>query len=500
MRRLARAARCRPLLVAHLVVEEVRQVGLDRRQQSARVLARDDVLPELVEELLLPALELLLVERLLHRHQRAPQRRLQLAELLADRSHALRVEALELVREVAADGGLELVEPAHWLRLVVVVLHLAGDRVPGINPLVRPHLAVREDPVDRLVLEVPHGEGPVPVAVLVGVVEEVDLGEHHEEPVVQLDRAVGPLHRPQQLELLLHQRGAGDVLHEDGDVHLVGERLLGVPPRLVAGGVDARQVHQHHARHRAAHGDHHRHHLHRPHPGVGPVARAGVLERDVRPDELRQLVERARGQRRGRVTQPGLDLPERGRDVLELGPRGHVAPRRAVVVVDLVAGASAVRPSEAGELRGVEALPARGAAGLERVEVAGDALLKLVLRVVLDDGLEGSFGAGLDHGGRPGAALGLRGQQLLALQPRREEGALALLLQAHDPYLHHALGEPPLAVRGALLEVLEAVAQRGQVAGAVALRGEVRAEALGELAVAGDPIAEGLQLPSALPS
>jgi hypothetical protein len=33
-------------------------------------------------------------------------------------------------------------------------------------------------------LKFSHREAPVPVAVLVGVVEEVDLGEHHEEPVL----------------------------------------------------------------------------------------------------------------------------------------------------------------------------------------------------------------------------------------------------------------------------------------------------------------------------
>ncbi len=40
------------LLVAHLDVHEVREVGAHRGQEPPRVLARDDVLPQLVEDLL----------------------------------------------------------------------------------------------------------------------------------------------------------------------------------------------------------------------------------------------------------------------------------------------------------------------------------------------------------------------------------------------------------------------------------------------------------------
>ena len=489
----------RALVVAHLGVEEAREVRADHREQPPRVLARHDVLPELVEELLLAALELLLVERLLHRHEGAAERRLELGELALDGAHAVGVEVLELVGEVAPDGALELLEAAHRLRLVVVVLHLPRDGVPRVDALVRPHLAVRKDPVDGLVLEVPHGEAPVPVAVLVGAVEEIDLGEHHEEPVVELDGAVGALHRAEQLELLLHQRRARDVLHEDGDVDLVGEGLLGVTPRLVAGRVDARKIHEHHARHGAAHGDLHRHHAHRTNPGVGAVARARVLQRDERADHLRELVEGARLEGVRRDAEPRLDLREARRDLVELGPRGEVAARGAVVVVDLVARARPVRSAQASELGAVEALPARGAARLERVEVARDALLEFVLRVVLDDGAEGSLGAGLDHRRRPRAALGLGRQQLLALQPRREERALALLLEPYDADLHDALGEAALTVRGALLQVLEAAAEGVELAGAVAAGGEVRTEAVGELPVPRDAVTQELELRGALP-
>jgi hypothetical protein len=82
-----------------------------------------------------------------------------------------------------------------------------------------------------------------------------------------------------------------------------------------------------------------------------------------------------------------------------------------------------------------------------------------------------------------------RGQQLLALQPRREEGALALLLQADDADLHHALGEALLPVEAPAPEVLELLAQRAQLRGRCrSPRREVRArEAVAELAVAVTP-------------
>ncbi len=119
---------------------------------------------------------------------------------------------------------------------------------------VGPDLRVRKDAVHALLAEVPGGERPVPVAVLVGAVEQVDLGEHGEDPVLQRDAPVGRLDGAEQLELVAHERRAGDVFDEEGDVDLVGERVLGVAARLVRGGVDAGQVHEHHAGHRASTG------------------------------------------------------------------------------------------------------------------------------------------------------------------------------------------------------------------------------------------------------
>ncbi len=117
-----------------------------------------------------------------------------------------------------------------------------------------PDLGVRKDALDALLAEVPRRERPVPVPVLVGPIEEIHLGQDHEDPVLERDAPVGRLHGAQELDLVPHQRGPGHVLHEDGDVDLVGERVLGVAPRLVGGRVDARQIHEHHARHRPSTG------------------------------------------------------------------------------------------------------------------------------------------------------------------------------------------------------------------------------------------------------
>jgi hypothetical protein len=184
----------------------------------------------------------------------------------------------------------------------------------------------------------------------------------------------------EQLDLVAHERGAGDVLDEDGDVDLVGERLFGVATRLVAGRVDAGQVHEHDAGHRAAHGDLHRDDLDRAHPAVGAVAvrvslRAmyGRMSSASSSSELAVSV-------CGLLAEAGLDVRQRRRDLLELGRRGLLAAAAR-------SGSSTSKPSralerglEAHDLGLVEALPALGAARLQRVEVAGDALLELVLR------------------------------------------------------------------------------------------------------------------------
>jgi hypothetical protein len=98
----------------------------------------------------------------------------------------------------------------------------------------RPKIAYAQGaaPNESTVAGIPLLWRPVPVAVLVGPIEEVDLGQHHEDAVLERDAPVGRLHGAEQLDLVLHQRRAGDVLDEDGDVDLVGERLLGVAARL----------------------------------------------------------------------------------------------------------------------------------------------------------------------------------------------------------------------------------------------------------------------------
>ena len=226
---------------------------------------------------------------------------------------------------------------------------------------------------------------------------------------------------------------------------------------LSRGRVDARQVHQHHAGHRALDGDHHRDELDRAHARVGPVAVARVLEGDERAGSARPA---RRGSGRdasaGSLPSRGLDVAEARGDLAELGAArpARGAPARS--------GSSTSKPSRAlnaalqpHDLRRVQPLPALDAARLERVEVAGDALLELVLAVVGDDRLELPRLARLDDRRAPGAALGLARQELLALEPRREERALALLLQADDADLDDALGEALLAVEAARAEVFE---------------------------------------------
>jgi hypothetical protein len=69
-----------------------------------------------------------------------------------------------------------------------------------------------------------------------------------------------------------------------------------------------------------------------------------------------------------------------------------------------------------------------------------------------------------------------RGQQPLALEPRREEGALALLLQAHDADLHDPLGEALLAIERAGPEVVELALDLPELARVVAVGLEVAAK------------------------
>ena len=336
----------------------------------------------------------------------------------------------------------------------------------------------------------------MPVAVLVGPVEEIDLRENHKNPVLERDAAIGRLHGAQELDLVPHQRGPGHVLHEDGDVDLVGERVLGVAPRLVRGRVDAGQIHQHHAGHRALDGDHHRDELDGADAGVGPVPVARVLERDERADLLGELVEARGHDLLWLFSEPGFDVGEPCRDVVELGERGLLAAPGAIRIVDLEALARLERALHPEDLRGVEPLPALDAARLERVEVARDPLLELVLAVVGDDRLELPGLARLDHRRAPGAALGLAREQLLALQPRREERALALLFQANDADLDDALGEPFLAIEAARAQILEAPAELAELARVVALGLEVAREPVGELAIAEDLVCDLAQLGS----
>src|SRR6185437_2857712 len=224
--------------------------------------------------------------------------------------------------------------------------------------------------------------------------------------------------------------------------------------------------------------------------GEGPVPVPRVLQRDERADLLGEVVDALGREVHGVLAEPRLDLGEPSRDLQELLERGLLALAGAVGVVHVEALARAEGRLEAGDLGRVEAGPAVGAPGLERVEVALDPGLELGLPVVRHGRGVRALLRRLDDGGAPGAALRLAREQLLALQPGGEERALALLLQPDDPDLHHPLRQPLLAVEAAGAQILELAAELAELAGAVALGLEVAGEAVTELAVAQDLVGD----------
>jgi hypothetical protein len=156
----------------------------------------------------------------------------------------------------------------------------------------------------------------------------------------------------------------------------------------------------------------------------------------------------------------------------------------AIGVVDVEALPVPECRLEPHDLGVAQSCPAFSAARLEGVEVALDALLELVVPVELDGGPELALLAGLHDGGAPGAAFGFTGQQLFAVEPCGQKGALALFFEADDADLDHALGEALLPVEGTAAQVLELGAKLFQKTRVVAVVLEVAVEPIGKLPVA----------------